>query len=262
MDIYEYELLEKLADNNDLYGMRRILDSYLDNRIEKPKVKINKKKILKYLNHLIQCNESNAMLALGALYYTGDDGIVPQDFAKAEYWYAKAAEPTTSFFDSHYNSQAMTNLGYIYYYGRTNTPDFEKAFYCYAKAACMGHPNAMYKIGDMYKNGLFVAKNEDKAFHWYQEAWHCLTDVYYGDDDIEDSDDDYQFASTALRLGESYLYGVGTDISLSEAEKYLKIAKKRFNKLKKIKYTHWIIEGPLNTVTELLGKLRVLIKKE
>lgn len=57
---------------------------------------------------------------------------------------------------------AFEGLGYIYYYGRTGEPDYEKAFMYYSKAAETGSLSSAVKIADMYKNGYFVEKNYDE----------------------------------------------------------------------------------------------------
>ena len=57
------------------------------------------------------------MNALGAHYYLGD--IFEQDFAKAKELYQMAVD--------HGNLQSLVNLGYIYEYGRTGKPDFQRA---------------------------------------------------------------------------------------------------------------------------------------
>ncbi len=54
---------------------------------------------------------------------------------------------------------AILGLAYIYYYGRTGEPDYEKAFYYYKKAADFGDINGAYKLADMYRNGYYVEKD-------------------------------------------------------------------------------------------------------
>lgn len=55
---------------------------------------------------------------------------------------------------------AILGLGYIWYYGRTGTVDYEKAFGYFS--ALPDDLNARYKVADMYKNGYFVAKDYEK----------------------------------------------------------------------------------------------------
>lgn len=51
-------------------------------------------------------------------------------------------------------------LGYVWYYGRTGTIDYEKAFDYFSKVMEKGNLVATYKVADMYKNGYFVEKNQ------------------------------------------------------------------------------------------------------
>lgn len=53
-------------------------------------------------------------------------------------------------------------LGYIWYYGRTGERDFKKAFEYFSKLMEKGDPVATYKVADMYKNGYYVEKNQQK----------------------------------------------------------------------------------------------------
>ncbi|MBQ0064730.1 MAG: sel1 repeat family protein [Firmicutes bacterium] len=53
-------------------------------------------------------------------------------------------------------------LGYIWYYGRTGMPDYEKAFHYFSKSAEKGNLVSQYKVADMYKNGYYVQKDNKK----------------------------------------------------------------------------------------------------
>jgi TPR repeat protein len=255
MDIYEYEILLYLAENNDFYAIKRILDYYFkivqSGYIQNEIINIEKEQILKYLNLLIENKDSSAMLSLGALYYTGENEIVEQDYSKAEYWYNEATK--NKILDTNnQNSDALNNLGYIYFYGRTKEPDFKKAFFYYSKAASLGNSNAMYKIGDMYKDGKFVDKNMDKAFFWYKKAYAYTRN------------DDYTTASVTLRLGEAYLYGNGTEISLLNSLKYLQISEKRFYKMvinKPMFSNSMYVHSPIKNVQKLLDVVRKELNK-
>ena len=115
------------------------------------------------------------MAALGGEYY----GMKKYDLALK--YYGMAAEYGNEF--------ALMGLGYIWYYGRTGTVDYEKAFNCFFKVK--NDINAKYKIADMYKNGYYVEKDEKK----YREIIEQLYKEYYH------STDDWNDASIALRLG-------------------------------------------------------------
>ena len=67
-------------------------------------------------------------------------------------------------------------LGYIWYYGRTGEKDYKKAFECFSKIAETGNLVAKYKIADMYKNGYYVEKNQEKYEEIIEELYEYLKD--------------------------------------------------------------------------------------
>ena len=92
-----------------------------------------------------ETGESDYMVELGAMYYE------QRFFDLALKYYEMAAEDN--------NIYAISDLGYIWYYGRTGRKDYEKAFYYFAKARRMGDMIAAYKVADMYKNGYYVEQD-------------------------------------------------------------------------------------------------------
>lgn len=131
---------------------------------ELPKKDISEDLIQKakdFLNRAILAKNDYAMLNTGAMFYSGIH--CEQDFAKAVYWYSKAAKLG--------NAQAICNLGYCHYYGRSIPKNYEKAFQCFTKSALMGNYEAVYKLGDMYLNGIYVEKDKDFAFRLYVESF-------------------------------------------------------------------------------------------
>ena len=98
------------------------------------------------LDYLItETKDPGYMLELGSLYYE------QKQFDLARKYYELAAE-----YD---DTRAMLCLGYIWYYGRTGTRDYEKAFHYYDSARQRGDVNAAYKVADMYRKGLYVKKD-------------------------------------------------------------------------------------------------------
>lgn len=91
---------------------------------------------------------SDFMVDLGAFYYE------QRDFELALKYYEMAAERQ--------NLYAISNLGYIWYYGRTGEKNYEKAFYYFNMAQKKGDLVAAYKVADMYKNGYYVEKDFTK----------------------------------------------------------------------------------------------------
>ena len=101
------------------------------------------------LDYLItETKDSDYMVDLGGMYYE------QKRFDLALKYYEMAAESG--------NLYAISNLGYVWYYGRTGERNFEKSFYYFDKARQMGDVIAAYKIADMYKNGYYVKRDYAK----------------------------------------------------------------------------------------------------
>ena len=105
------------------------------------------------------------------------------------------------------NLQARENLGYCYYYGRNAPPDYEKAFRYFASAAFEGHLISLYKIGDMYLNGYYVEKDPGEAFRIYDRCIQTMTDEAAP----------YAAGPVFLRLGNCFLDGTGVEANAKNA---------------------------------------------
>jgi len=103
------------------------------------------------------------MNELGAMYYT------QREFNLALNYYEMAAKEG--------NLYAISNLGYIWYYGRTVKKNYEKAFYYFDKARRMGDLVSAYKIADMYKNGFYVEKDIKKHRSIIEELYPKVRDA-------------------------------------------------------------------------------------
>lgn len=110
------------------------------------------------MDYIIQTTHApEAMMMLGGWYYE------QRQFELALKYYEMAAE---------YKSvSAYEYLGYIWYYGRTGTKDYEKAFNYFKLAKDAGNIIAAYKLADMYKNGYFVEKNYDEYCRIIEELY-------------------------------------------------------------------------------------------
>ena len=95
-----------------------------------------------------ETKDADYMVELGGLYYES------RQFDLALKYYELAAE--------YNNLHAISNLGYIWYYGRTGEKNYEKAFYYFDKARQLGDMIAAYKVADMYKNGYYVEQDYEK----------------------------------------------------------------------------------------------------
>lgn len=153
----------------------------------------------------------------------------------------------------HGNDLATENLGYCYYYGRSIPRDYEKAFHCFSQGAFTGRLVSLYKIGDMYRKGYYVSKNPELAFRIYDRCIRLMT-----------HDDAYYIAGPVfLRLGFMYLDGYGTDKNALIALKYFQEAERYLYDMVSdgdVMYVDSLksaIKGQERARSELVGKLPV-----
>lgn len=123
---------------------------------------------LKYL--IEETKDPNWMVDLGSFYYEA------KEFDLALKYYELAAE--------HNNRWAVSNLGYIWYYGRTGRRDYEKAFRYFSRAREMGDLIAAYKVADMYKNGYYVARDFEKYRQIIEELYPKVKNARYLEDPL------------------------------------------------------------------------------
>lgn len=177
------------------------------------------------------------MTNLEALYYLGRAGV--QDYHLACKYYTIA--------DQHGERQATENLGYIYYYGRTGKVDYKKAYHYFAKGAFDGYVTSLYKIGDMYKNGYYVDKDEAESFRIYKHCNELMTEEMRG---ICGSD-------VYIRLGNAYQNGIGTDVNLPLALKYYQ--KAELHLYDRIKNGNYFVVKSLEKVIQSQNEIRALL---
>lgn len=186
----------------------------------------------------IENGNSNAMVNLGALYYTGRIG--QQSYAEAVKYYTMAAEKGDLI--------ACQNLGYCYYYGRDVEVNYEKAYHYFIKPALAGSVEAKYKIGDMYSKGLYVEKDINMAFRLYVEAYNGIDDKCDVIGDI------------CLRMGDCLYYGNGCEIDMNEALFfYQRSEQEYYNQIKK---GDCFKKKMLESVIEKQEKIRQKLKAE
>ena len=68
------------------------------------------------------------------------------------------------------NAEGQNNVGNFYRDGRVVLKDEGEAVKWYRKAAEQGDKFGQYNLGQMYENGAGVVKNYDEAVKWYQKA--------------------------------------------------------------------------------------------
>ncbi len=118
------------------------------------------------MDYIIQnTKDPHAMLSLGGYYYD------KRNFDLALKYYEMAAEEKLD--------DAYECLGYVWYYGRTGTKDYEKAFRYFKLAKDAGNVVGAYKLADMYKNGYYVEKDYDKYCEIIEELYPQIKDTTY-----------------------------------------------------------------------------------
>lgn len=118
------------------------------------------------LGYLIDTTgDARYMMQLGGYYYE------IRQFNLARKYYEMAAELG--------NTDAYAGLGYIYYYGRTGKPDYQKAFQYYQLAKDAGDIQCAYKLADMYRNGYYVEKDEKKYCEIIEELYPKVKNAAY-----------------------------------------------------------------------------------
>jgi TPR repeat protein len=99
-----------------------------------------------------------ASASLGSLYATGQG--VMRDLARAATFYRRAGD--AGFAD------AYANLGMLYI--ADNPPNYAQAFSEFDHASRVGSALALAYLGELYTNGLGVAKNQARAIALFQQA--------------------------------------------------------------------------------------------
>ena len=112
--------------------------------------------LLSIFKPLAERGYTGAQFNLGGIYHEGFG--VPQDYAKALYWYRKAA--TQGY------AKAHNNLGLMYYKGQGVPQDYAKAVYWYRKASAQGDAKAQTSLGWMYYKGQGVVQDYIQAAKW------------------------------------------------------------------------------------------------
>jgi len=112
---------------------------------------------------------------------TGEEAYNRRDFKTAVKYLRKAAKA--------YNRGAIKTLGYCYSYGSGVKKNKRTAKQYWERAAILGDANALYKLGDMYRNGDLKENLE------YSRA------LYYRAYELTKDEKDYNFYPDAvLRL--------------------------------------------------------------
>ena len=102
--------------------------------------------------------------------------------------------------------------------GDKNEKDYEKAFHYFALGAFDGHLISLYKIGDMYRYGLYVTRNEKEAFYIYNHCCNTMTEEALP----------RCGADVFIRMGDCLFEGIGVERDYRAAMYYYQNAERLF----------------------------------
>lgn len=136
-------------------------------------------------------------------------------------------------------------LGYIWYYGRTGTVDYEKAFRYFSEAASMGDCDGKRKLADMYKNGYFVKQDLRK----YREI---IEDLY--EEHKNDADAYWDLPDICTRLAKIR----ADEGKIEDAVRLFRIARKDLA----VRLRHTGFFGDVNVMEWLINDLYALIEPD
>ncbi|KAI8643577.1 hypothetical protein BD408DRAFT_414518 [Parasitella parasitica] len=126
----------------------------------------------KLLKQLSMKGHANAQYSLAKLF---DDGLLDKkgrpDLDKAFSLYVQASK--------HFHTDASDRAGKCYEYGLGCRRNGAKAVQFYKKAASLGHPGSMYRLGLAYMNGeIGVSQNSKEAVKWLNLSVEAATPEY------------------------------------------------------------------------------------
>ena len=182
-----------------------------------------------------------AALNLGTLYYNGT--YLERDYQKAAELYEIAAKAG--------ERRAICNLGYCWYYGRHQAVDYERAYsYFHLAVLLYDDPNSLYKLGDMYRTGKFVEKNDIFAIKLYFRALNAI---------MREDEDKFCLADIQLRIGRAFLEDKQIEFDPERALHFLTDALAGFYARRK---TDPFVKGLIIEAKELIAQAAAALDKE
>lgn len=197
------------------------------------------KKAKALLERLIKNKNAEALLIKGAMYYEGNG--FPQDQKKAVSLYKRSAELG--------NSIAMSNLGYAFFYGNGVAVNYEKAYLYFTMAEQRGEWDAYNMLGDMYRDGIYVTKDEQMAFSLYDRCYREVPHKLNMD----------AYPACLVRLGECFYKGIGINVNDVIAKNMLEEA--RYIYQQQIEAGNYYARLCIDRVNKDLEEVYALIKE-
>lgn len=204
--------LLKEADAGNLEAMKKAvaiipLEGYLDN----DKDGDIRERYKNYLQQLAESGWNAAYIMLGDA-CTGEKGkfIDPME---AIHYYEKAAENGIPF--------GNECIGMMYFTGKYIARDYAKAFAYFTKDEGKKSFCTTYALAEMYRRGLFVTRNDEKACEYYSS-------IVYNESESLQLDEYYWRA--CYRLGRAMHYGEGVERDLDAALEMIEYARGKAKK--------------------------------
>lgn len=226
-DVRQEIEIKKKAECGDTLAMKKYIELYLSLDTDKAK---ERAALLRAAINLEKHKQHNKALQLvRKAFYTIDlairaeDGDTEAAFKLASYYekLERKGYRDTIVFYLYYkayknaNIKARTKVGMCYEEGRCVKPNPNKAASFYFRSAELGEPEAMIRLGDLYRNGKGVEQSDFLAFDYYNKAFES---------NAKDT-----LIMLLPRLAECYSKGIGVEKDLL-ASGLLKEAEKAINK--------------------------------
>lgn len=151
-----YKYFEEASKKNHP-GSYYIMSKMYHNHIIGEGTKEELKLAYNYLNKAIELGSISAINSLGLLYLNGTYPV-KKDLKKAIEYFTLAAE--------HNYAYAFNNLGKIY----ENKGNYKEAIFYYEKSSSLKESWSLNKLGEFYRQGIYVEKDMQKAFDYYIKA--------------------------------------------------------------------------------------------
>ncbi len=127
------------------------------------------------------------------------------------------------------NSDALSNLGYCYLYGRHTEPNLSLAIAYFKLAAQKGNIDATYKLGDIYGSVKWGIQDIELSIYYYRLAVSNLLDEpLEALHDISWCHSLQNYPSLCLALGKAMLVGGQLFVNIDLAYQFLMFAQKGY----------------------------------
>ena len=147
------------------------------------------------------------------------DDLVTADIGELQEQERESSQPEDALFYAEWTDTYKEARGYLY--GTDDTePDAEAAYEVMKEEAENGNAYAMYDMGRIYRQGIFVEPDQETAQEWCQRSLEAMLYV----------ENRKARAYLEYRIGKIYQYGMGTEEDLLEAVKWFSKAAEQEHK--------------------------------